>query len=275
MNAASPYFDELETRDPELRERALFDTLREQIANAQAGAPALAKHLGGVAPHSVRDRAALARLPVIRKSELIERQKDSYAERGPFGGLTAVPTGNLARIFASPGPIYDPEALRPDYWRMGRALYAAGFRRGDIIHNCFAYHFTPAGAMLESGAHAIGCAVIPAGVGNTELQVRTIADVRPRGYVGTPSFLKIVLDKGKEMGADLSSLKLALVSGEALPPSLRAEIADRGIAVKQCYASADLGLIAYESIAGDGLIIDEWLIVEIVRPGTGDLVQPG
>jgi phenylacetate-CoA ligase len=275
VSADSPYLDDLETRDPAARERGLFQHMPEQIANAQKSAPAFAESLAGVAPHSVTDRAALARLPVIRKSELVERQKRDFAERRPFGGLTAVPSGQLARIFASPGPIYDPEAMRPDYWRMARALYAAGFRRGDVIHNSFSYHLTPAGSMLETGAHALGCAVVPAGVGNTELQIRTIADVQPAGYVGTPSFLKIMIDKAKEMGTDLSCLKRALVSGEALPPALRAELKGSGIEVRQCYATADIGLIGYESEPGGGLIIDEWIIVEIVRPGTGDPVAEG
>jgi phenylacetate-CoA ligase len=269
------FFDELETRDPELRERGVFKALAEQIENAQRNAPALAAHLAGVDARAATSRAALARLPVLRKSELIERQKQDFAERRPFGGLTAVKTGALARIYASPGPIYDPEGHRPDWWRLGRALHAAGFRRGDVLHNTFSYHLTPAGAMLESGAHAIGCAVVPAGVGNTEIQVRTIADVRPKGYVGTPSFLKIILDKAKELGADVSSVTHALVSGEALPGPLRAELASRGVAVLQCYATADLGLIGYESVAGEGLIVDEWVIVEIVRPGTGDPVPAG
>jgi phenylacetate-CoA ligase len=269
------YFDELETRDPELRERAQFDALAEQIAHAKLNAPALKEILKDIDPNDVRDRAALAKLPVIRKSELIERQKQKFADRDPFGGLTAIKTGQLARIFSSPGPIYDPEGMRPDYWRLGRALYAAGFRRGQVVHNSFAYHLTPAGSMLESGAHALGCAVIPAGVGNTELQVRAVVDVRPDGYTGTPSFLKILLDKGREMGADMSSLKRALVSGEALPLSLRNDIKDMGVAVLQCYATADLGLVGYESIPGEGLIADEWIIVEIVRPGTGDPVAEG
>jgi phenylacetate-CoA ligase len=272
---ASDYFDELETRDPAERDRRLFQLLPEQIANAQKNAPGLAKLLEGVDSVSVTDRAALAKLPVIRKSELVERQKQSYPDRDPFGGLTALPTGQLARIFASPGPIYDPDAPRADYWRLARALHAAGFRRGDVIHNAFSYHLTPAGAMLESGALAIGCAVIPAGTGNTELQVRTIADVRPKGYVGTPSFLKIILDKAREMAVELPSLKLALVSGEALTQALRAEFKERGIDVLQCYATADLGLIGYETRADEGLIVDEWLIVEIVRPGTGDAVAAG
>jgi phenylacetate-CoA ligase len=272
---ASDFFDELETRDPAHREQVLFRLLPEQIANAQKSAPAFAKILDGVDPVAITDRAALQRLPVIRKSELMERQKQSFADRDPFGGLTAVPTGQLGRIFASPGPIYDPEALRPDYWRMARALYAAGFRRGDIVHNTFSYHFTPAGSMLESGAHALGCPVIPAGTGNTELQVRTLADVKPKGYIGTPSFLKIILDKAREMAVELPALKLALLSGEALTPAMRNEFKERGIVTLQCYATADLGLVGYESVAGEGLIVDEWLIVEIVRPGTGDPVAAG
>jgi phenylacetate-CoA ligase len=205
----------------------------------------------------------------------MERQKGGPGAHRPFGGLTAVETGRLARIFASPGPIYDPDGRRGDWWRMARALWAAGFRRGDVVHNCFSYHFTPAGMMLETGAQEIGCAVVPAGVGNTEQQVRAIVDIRPAGYVGTPSFLRIILEKGREMGADLSSMRRALVSGEALPPALRAEIGAAGIAVRQCYATADLGLVAYESVPDAGLVLDEWVIVEILRPGTGDPVGPG
>jgi phenylacetate-CoA ligase len=269
------YFDELETRDPEQREQAHFRVLAEQIANAKGNAPGFAEILKEVQPEDVRDREALAKLPIVRKSALIERQKKLFEDRNPFGGLTAVKTGQLARIFASPGPIYDPEAMRPDYWRMARALFSAGFRRGNIIHNSFAYHLTPAGSMLESGAHALGCAVVPAGTGNTELQVRTIADVQPKGYTGTPSFLKILLEKARELGVDIRPMKRALVSGEALPPSLRNDIKMMGVKVRQCYASADLGLIAYESVVGEGLVADEWIIVEIVRPGTGDPVPEG
>jgi phenylacetate-CoA ligase len=271
----SVFLDEFETADPEMRERRQFAALGEQIAHAKRAAPTLAATLADVDPAAVTDRAALARLPVIRKSELMERQSTGPDSHRPFGGLTALETGRLARIFVSPGPIYDPEGRRGDWWRMARALWAAGFRRGDIIHNCFSYHFTPAGMMLETGAHEIGCAAVPAGVGNTEQQVRAIADIRPAGYVGTPSFLKIILDKGAEMGADLSSLRRALVSGEALPAALRSDLAGRGLDVRQCYATADLGLIAYESIADAGLILDEWVIVEILRPGTGDPVPAG
>ncbi len=271
----SPFFDSLETQDPSQREERLFAALREQVAHAQDEAPFFAGTLAGIDAQSLTDRAALAKLPVVRKGELIELQKKRVAERDPFGGMTTVKTGNLGRIFMSPGPIYDPEAARADYWRIARALWAAGFRRGMVAHNSFSYHLTPAGSMLEMGAHAIGCAVVPAGVGNTELQVRALADVRPDGYIGTPSFLKILLDKAKEMDTDVSSVKRAMVSGEALPKALRAEMKDRGVDVLQCYATADLGLIGYESIADEGLILDEWVIVEIVRPGTGETLPDG
>jgi len=271
MASSDRYYDALETRDPEARERALFQALPGQIRHAKSTAPYFANLLKDVDPDRVTGRAALALLPVTRKSALVELQKKDP----PLGGLTAVRPNRLARIFQSPGPTYDAEGYGRDWWRLARALYAAGFRAGDILHNTFSYHFTPAGVMLEEGAHALGCAVFPAGVGNTELQVRAIADVKPTGYTGTPSFLKIILEKGKEMGADLTSLKKALVAGEALPASLRADLGSYGIDVLQCYASADLGLIAYESSAKEGLIVEESLIVEIVRPGTGDPVPAG
>ena len=265
------FFDERETRAPEVRERELFAALPELIAHAQASAPGLARHLHGVAAQDVTSRAALAQLPVMRKSALMEWQRAGP----PFGGIAATAPGKLARIFVSPGPVYDPEGRAADYWRFARALHAAGFRAGDLVQNTFAYHFTPAGSMAESGAHALGCAVIPAGGGQTELQVKTIAELKPDGYVGTPSFLRIILEKGRELGADLSSLDKALVSAEALPPSLRAAIKDLGVTALQCYATADLGLIAYESPALEGMIVDEAVIVEIVRPGSGDPVPPG
>ena len=265
------HYDSLETRAPEVREREQFARLVDHLRHAKANAPYFAALLQGVDPALIKDRAALAKLPVTRKSALVELQK----ARPPLGGLNAVPPGKLARIFQSPGPTYDPEGTGRDWWRLARALYAAGFRQGDVLHNTFSYHFTPAGVMLESGAHALGCAVFPAGVGQTEMQVRAIADVRPTGYSGTPSFLKIILEKGREMGAHLSSLKRALVAGEALPPQLRADISAFGLDVYQCYASADLGLIGYESEAKDGFLVDEGLIVEVVRPGTGDPVAPG
>ncbi len=265
------HYDSLETRDPAAREREQFARLADHIRHAKTHAPYFARRLADVEPAEVRDRAHLAKLPITRKSDLVGLQKADL----PLGGLTAVAPGRLARIYQSPGPTYDPEGYGANWWRTARALFAAGFRPGDIVHNAFAYHFTPAGAMLESGAHALGCAVFPAGGGQTELQVRAIADVRPTGYTGTPSFLKIVLDKGRETGANLSSLKRALVAGEALPPALRSELSLAGIDVYQCYASADLGLIGYESEAKEGFIVDEGLIIEIVRPGTGDPVVPG
>ena len=265
------FFDDLETRDAEERERALFAALPAQIENARSNAPGLAEALAGVAPTDVTTREALARLPVLRKSDLTELQRADP----PFGGLTTVAPGALNRIFVSPGPIYDPEARRADFFRMERALFAAGFRAGDIAHNAFAYHLTPAGAMLESGAHRLGCAVIPAGTGNTDQQLQVIADLKPNGYMGTPSFLKILLEKGRETDTDISSITKGLVSGEAFPPSLRAELAELGVAALQCYATADLGLIAYESEAVEGMIVDEGIILEIVRPGTGDPVPDG
>ncbi|MBV9523697.1 MAG: AMP-binding protein [Alphaproteobacteria bacterium] len=265
------HYDALETRDPELRERALFAALPGQIEHAKTKAPGFARILDAVDAAAVVDRGSLARLPVTRKSDLFALQR----EAPPFGGLVAAAPGALARIFASPGPIYDPEARRQDFWRMARALFAAGFRRGDILHNCFSYHLTPAGAMIESGAHALGCAVIPGGTGQSEHQLRAIADLRPAGYVGTPSFLAILLDKAAESGAEIASLRKALVSGEAFPQRLRTRFDAAGIAALQCYATADLGLIAYESAARDGLILDEGVLLEIVRPGTGDPVSPG
>jgi len=269
--SAADFYDTLETRDPEARERELLAALPRQIAHAKAHAPALAALLRDIEPESVRSRADLATLPVLRKSELIERQKRAP----PFGGLAAVEPSALARVFMSPGPIYDPEGKARDYWRMARTLFAAGFRAGDLIHNCFAYHLTPAGSMLETGAQALGCAVIPGGTGQTELQLKAIEHLRPQGYVGTPSFLRIILEKGRELGADLSSMKKALVSGEAFPPALQKEIAGHAIDALQCYASADLGLIAYESPAREGMILEESILVEIVRPGTGDPVAEG
>ncbi len=265
------HFDTLETRDPEVRERALMAALPRQLAHAKARAPAFARILADVDPAAVTSRAALAQVPVTRKSELLERQKAAR----PFGGFAAFARGEPARIFASPGPIYEPEGRRPDHWRLARALFAAGFRPGDLIHNTFSYHFTPAGSMLETGAHALGCTVFAAGTGQTEQQVQAIAELAPDGYVGTPSFLKIIVEKADELGVQLPSLRKALVSGEAFPPSLRDALIARGIAGYQAYATADLGAIAYETQAREGLIVDEGVLVEIVRPGTGDPVAPG
>ena len=266
-----PFYDDLETRDPAQREAALFAALPGHIRNACDKAPYYTKLLGDVDPTQITDRAALAALPVTRKSDLVNIQSAG----DPLGGMTTLPPGQMKRIFQSPGPTYDIEGAGPDWWGMARALFASGFRAGDILHNTFAYHFTPAGVMLESGAHALGCAVFPAGVGNTELQVQAINDIKPAGYTGTPSYLKLLLEKAQEMGKDASSLKKACVAGEGLPPDLRKAIEDHGIHCGQVYASADIGNIAYESPAREGLIVDERHIVEVVRPGTGDPVADG
>ena len=264
------YYDALETRDPEAREVELFAALRDHLRTAMR-APTIARLLDGVDPDAVTDRNALAALPVIRKSELMELQ----SETPPFGGLIPGAIEDYANVFASPGPIFEPAPRRTDPFRLARALFAAGVRKGDLVHNTFSYHFTPAGAMLEGGARAIGCTVFPAGVGQTELQVQVIARLRPNTYIGTPSFLNVLLDKAAEVGEDASSIEKGLVSGEALPPSLRAAIGERGVSILQCYATADVGLIAYESPALEGMILDEGVIVEIVRPGTGDPVVEG
>jgi phenylacetate-CoA ligase len=273
----SQHFDALETRAPEVREAALMAALPAQVAHAKAHAPAFAELLKDVDAASVNSRAALVQLPVIRKYELLERQKASRAAGGNvFGGFSALGFGKgMTRVFASPGTIYEPEGTRSDYWRMARAMFAAGFRPGELIHNSFSYHFTPAGSMMETGAHALGCTVFPGGTGQTEQQVGAMAELQPAGYIGTPSFLKIILEKAAEQGVALPSVSKALVSGEAFPPSLRDWMAERGVAGYQCYATADLGLIAYETSAREGLVLDEGVIVEIVRPGTGDPVPEG
>jgi phenylacetate-CoA ligase len=270
------FYDTLETRDPVDRETALMSALPQVIAAAKECAPAYSRLLARVHPEDVVDRRALAELPLTRKSELIELQR----QVPPFGGLTAAPISSLRRVFVSPGPIYEPEGRRPDYWRFARALFAAGFRAGDLVHNAFSYHLTPAGAMVESGAEALGCPVIPAGTGQTEQQLRTIADLRPVGYIGTPSFLKVLLDRAASEGGDVSSLKKALVGAEALPSALRAEFRNRGLGVLQCYGTADIGIIAYESVTAqgelcDGMVVDEGIILELVLPGTGEPVPPG
>ena len=267
---SADYYDTLEVRAPETREVELFTALRDHL-RAAVRAPAIARQLEGVDPDAVTDRNALAALPVIRKSELMALQADSP----PFGGLIPGAVADYANVFASPGPIFEPAPGRTDPFRLARALFAAGVRKGDLVHNTFSYHFTPAGAMLEGGARAIGCTVFPAGVGQTELQVQVIARLRPNTYIGTPSFLNILLDKAADLGEDVSSISKGLVSGEALPPSLRAAIGERGVSVLQCYATADVGLIAYESPALEGMILDEGAIVEIVRPGTGEPVPEG
>ena len=271
----SQHLDALETRARAQREAALLAALPKQIAHAQAHAPAFAQSLHGIDATRVTSREALARLPVIRKYELLAQQQAQRATQ-VFGGFAAIGFGKrMPRVFASPGPIYEPEGSGSDYWRMARAIFAAGFREGELIHNSFSYHFTPAGSMMESGAHALGCTVFPGGIGQTEQQVQAMAELRPAGYIGTPSFLKIILEKAAEMGVALPTVKKALVSGEAFPPSLRDWFAERGVAGYQCYATADLGLIAYETSAREGLVLDEGVIVEIVRPGTGDPVPEG
>ena len=264
-------FDARETRSPAEREAELMARLPRLVAHARRHSPYFARILAGIEPTAIASRAALAALPLTRKCDLIERQRAAP----PFGGLNATPLPALARVFASPGPIYDPEGRGEDWWRFARALHAAGFVAGDLVHNTFSYHFTPAGSMLEGAAKKLGCPVFPAGVGQTEQQLRAIADLKPAAYVGTPSFLRILLEKADEQGSDASSLQKALVSGEALPGSLRQWFRARGIVVRQAYASADLGLIAYESEAEEGLIVDEDVLLEIVRTGTGDPVAAG
>lgn len=272
------HYDALEARDHTARETALMTALPAQVAHARDSSAAFHQILQDVNPATVTSRAALAALPVTRKHELLERQQASRASSGGnvFGGFSAVGFGErMPRVFASPGPIYEPEGAAKDYWRMARAMFAAGFRPRELIHNSFSYHFVPAGSMMESGAHALGCTVFPGGTGQTEQQVQAMRELQPAGYIGTPSFLKIIVDKAFEMGVALPSVKKAMFGGEAFPPSLRDWFAERGIAGYQCYATADLGSIAYETPAREGLVLDENVIVEIVRPGTGDPVLDG
>ena len=276
----TPY-DALETRSADVRSAARSRELPAQIANAMAHAPAMAERLRGVDPASITSTAALARLPVLRKSELLDRQRTALSG-DPFGGFSAVGWGaarpasrRALRVFASPGPIHEPESSRPDYWRMARALHAAGFRAGDLVHNCFSYHFTPAGAMMDGSAHALGCTVFPAGTGQTDLQLQAMQALAPDAYAGTPSFLRVLLEKADAEGIALPSLAKAALSGEAVPAALRDWLLARGIAAYQSYGTADLGLVAYETRSREGLVIDEGVIVEIVRPGTGDPVADG
>ena len=273
----SEFFDALETRDPAEREAALMAALPRQIAHAQVHSAALGEILAGVDAAAVTSRAALARLPVTRKSELLARQQASRAAgRDAFGGFAAVRYGAaMLRLYASPGPIYEPEGTARDYWRAARAMVAAGFRAGDLVHNAFSYHMTPGAFIMESGAHAVGCTVFPAGTGQTEQQLQAIADLKPQAYLGTPSFLRILVEKAQEAGVDIRSLAKGLVGGEAFPPSLRDWFTERGMAIYQSYATADVGLIAYETASREGLVLDEGVIVEIVRPGTGDPVGEG
>ena len=272
-------FDALERRDPAEREAALMHALPAQVGAAQ-GTAAFAEILRGVDAAAIGSRRALAQLPVTRKHELLERQKAQRAH-DPFGGFSAIgwhgqgAARAARRVFQSPGPIYEPEGGGADYWRMGRALFAAGFRAGDLVHNSFSYHLTPAGSMLDSGAHAIGCTVFPGGVGNTELQLQALAELRADAYAGTPSFLRILLEKADETGVALPALRKASVGGEAFPAALRELLRERGIEAYQSYGTADLGLIAYETEAREGLVLDEGVIVEIVRPGSGEPVADG
>ncbi|MED5622156.1 phenylacetate--CoA ligase family protein [Ideonella sp. BN130291] len=274
------YYDALETRDPAQREAQLMSQLPHLLEHAKLHASAFADILADVLPREVTSREALARLPVTRKHELLERQQ-AQRELDPFGGFSAIGWAGLRaprgarRVFQSPGSIYEPEGQAPDYWRAARALYAAGFRAGELVHNSFSYHLTPAGAIMESGAHAVGCTVFAGGVGNTELQLQAMAELKPHGYVGTPSFLRILLERADQQDLLLPSLRKALLSGEAVPLSLRQWLQQRGVQAYQCYATADVGLIAYETEAREGLVLDEGVVVEIVRPGTGDPVPEG
>jgi phenylacetate-CoA ligase len=266
-----PYLDQLETRDPEQRELAQFNLLADLIRNAMAAAPGWAEHLKGADAAAITSREALAGLPVLRKSALHVLQ----ARRLPFGGFVTTPVTEVARVFMSPGPIFEPEGRAEDWWRSARALYAAGVRKGDIVHNTFAYHLTPGGWLLDAGARALGCPVIAAGPSNTEQQIEAIQALKPSVYVGVPDYLKVLLDKARDAGKDATSFKRAVMGGGALYPSLRAEYKQRGVLAFQTYATADLGVIAYESPALEGMIVDEGVIVEIVRPGTGDPVPSG
>ncbi|MEI6028291.1 MAG: AMP-binding protein [Betaproteobacteria bacterium] len=271
--------DTQETREPGEREAALVAALPRVVRAAQQ-VPGMAELLQGVEPSTVCTRSALAALPVLRKPELLERQK-AHRATDPFGGYSAIGWRSLRglsgarRVYQSPGPIYEPEGMTADYWRIARALRAAGFKAGDLVHNSFSYHLTPGAWMMESGAQALGCTVFPGGVGNTELQLQAMADLRPEAYCGTPSFLRILLEKAAETSVVIPSLKKALVSGEAFPPSLCDWLKTRGVEGYQAYATADVGLIAYETAARQGLVIDEGVLVEIVRPGTGDPVPEG
>src|SRR3954464_12445727 len=264
------HYDALETRAPAEREAELFSRLPDVLRKAMA-APAYAERLRGIDPAGVTSRPALARLPVLRKSDLPALHKASP----PFGGLVSGPPGSFGRLFTSPGPIFEPEPVHADPWRGARALFASGFRPGDVVLNTFSYHLTPGGFIFDTSARALGCAVIPAGPGNTEAQLELIEAYRPVGYSGTPDFLKILLDAAAAAGRDTSSIKRALVSGAAFPKSLQDEIEARGVDAYQSFGTADLGLIAYETQAREGMIVNEDLILEIVRPGSGEPVAEG
>ena len=269
------FYDRLEIREPAEREQDLLAALPGQVAHAQIAAPAFTTILDGMNATEITSRDALSRLPVTRKTDLLALQKERRAS-DPFGGFAATARGvRMPRVFASPGTIYEPDGEGRDYWRTARALHAAGFRNGDLVHNCFSYHMTPAGSIMESGAHALGCTVFAGGTGQTEQQIEAMVDLKPAGYIGTPSFLRILLEKAEALNLPLPSLTRAMLSGEAFPPSLRDWLTARGVDGMQCYATADLGLIAYETSAREGLVLDEGVLLEIVRPGTGDLVPDG
>lgn len=265
------HYDNLEVRDPAARERTQMSLLPDLIRRACELAPGWAAHLKGIDPAAISSRDALARVPILRKSSLSELQ----GRRPPFGGFSTIDLGAMARVFMSPGPIFEPEGRGEDWWRSGRALHAAGFRRNDVVLNTFSYHLTPGGWIMDAGARTLGCAVIPAGTGNVEHQVEAIAHLKPTAFVGLPEYLKVLLDKAREMGRDASSIKRALVTGSPLTPVMRQEFRGSGIATFQAYATADLGILAYESSAHDGLIVDEGVIIEIVQPGTGEPVGNG
>lgn len=279
------FYDAQETQSPEARELQLFSALRDNLRQLADKVPALSQQIKGIPISTLNSREDLAQIPVIRKSELLaaqtsQRKAIQKAVQGDeinriFGGFSAVGWGQAARVFSSPGPIFEPEVARTDYWRMARAVYAAGIRKGMLVHNAFAYHFTPAGSMFESAALAVGATVFPAGVGQTEMQVSAIHDLKPNAYIGTPSFLRIIVEKATELGVDISSIKHALFSAEAFPPSLQKWFEERGIDGYQAYGTADLGLIAYETKAREGLVVAEDIILEIVKPGTNDPVPDG
>lgn len=279
----SKYYEGREAAPEHERERLFFSRLPHALEQARERAPAIAQQLQGIDISALRSRSDLQHIPVIRKSELLDLQTRARQQvsvvmpenERVFGGFSTIGWGAVARVFASPGPIYEPESKRPDYWGFARALYAAGFRPGQLIHNCFSYHFTPAGSMMETAAHALGCSVFAGGVGQTEQQVQAMADLCPEGYTGTPSFLKIILEKADELGIALPSVKRALFSGEAFPPSLCRWFADRGIQGYQAYGSADLGMMAFETEAREGLVVNEDILLEIVQPGTSQALPDG
>ncbi|MRI34117.1 AMP-dependent synthetase [Endozoicomonas sp. OPT23] len=265
------YFDQKETFSPEEREEYLLERLRETLTLVQEQTEYYPDIIGEINPASFKSLVDLQQLPVTRKSDLIHQQQQS----APFGGLNGMAPGKVARLFQSPGPINEPEGKAADWWRLGRAFYAAGFRSGDIVHNTLSYHLSPGGFIIDSGARACGCAVIPAGVGQTEQQLQVISSLKPNGYAGTPSFLKILLDKADAENIDVSSIEKALVTGEPLPEALRQSFIDRGISCLQTYATADAGLIAYEVVDEAGMMVAEDIIFEILKPGTGEPVESG